>query len=225
MNPMEKRNMHAWRQSVLSGIDRQALPIMTHPGIDIIGKRVLDAITDGETHFRAIQAMSGLYPTAAATMIMDLTVEAEAFGCSVSFPEQEVPTVTGILAGDAAAVARLQIPDLTQGRVREYLKAAQLAATHIRNKPVLGGCIGPFSLAGRLFGMTEIMTAVFTEPETIMQLVEKCSRFILTYIHALKATGTNGIIMAEPAAGLLDEESCSIFSSAFIQTIVAEVQD
>jgi uroporphyrinogen decarboxylase len=41
----------------------------------------------------------------------------------------------------------------------------------------------------------------------------------------LKKTGINGIIMAEPAAGLLDESLCDTFSSSFIKKIVADCQD
>jgi uroporphyrinogen decarboxylase len=41
----------------------------------------------------------------------------------------------------------------------------------------------------------------------------------------MKKIGLNGVIMAEPAAGLLDELSCNRFSSAFIKQIVEKVQD
>jgi uroporphyrinogen decarboxylase len=218
-------NMESWRKQVLESPGRLAIPIMTHPGIDIIGKSVLDAVTDGETHFRAIQALDHVYPSGAATIIMDLTIEAEAFGCTISFHENEVPAVTGRLVKDFNSVQALQIPQLNAGRVQQYLTASRLTAKGIQNKPVFGGCIGPFSLAARLFDMTEIMTAVFIEPETVQVLTEKCSAFIKEYVLAMKATGVNGIIMAEPAAGLLDEASCETFSSAVIRRIVTEVQD
>ena len=57
---------------------------MTHPGIELIGKRIVDAVTDGETHFKAVEALARHFPrTAASTTIMDLTVEAEAFGANL----------------------------------------------------------------------------------------------------------------------------------------------
>lgn len=58
---------------------------------------VRDAVTDGQVHYNAIKALSEKYPTAAATVIMDLTVEAEAFGAEIVFPENEVPSVVGRL--------------------------------------------------------------------------------------------------------------------------------
>ena len=218
-------NMNTWRSNLMACDQRCALPIMTHPGIELIGKKVLDAVTSGEVHYQAIKALDRLYPAAGCTMMMDLTVEAEAFGCPVTFSDHEVPTVAGRLVHDRRSVTDLKVPSLTTGRIPEYLKAAKLAATGITDRPVLGGCIGPFSLAGRLFGMTEIMTELFLEPGAIRILVEKCAAFVLDYAHEMKKCGLNGIIMAEPAAGLLDESLCDSFSSAFIRDIVAALQD
>ena len=65
----------------------------------------------------------------------------------------------------------------------------------------------------------------YHNPETAAHLLRKCSDFILRYCMALKATGVNGIIMAEPAAGLLSNDDCRDFSSAYIKTIVDKVQD
>ena len=41
----------------------------------------------------------------------------------------------------------------------------------------------------------------------------------------LKETGVNGVIIAEPAAGLVSNEDCSSFSSTYISRIVEELQD
>lgn len=41
----------------------------------------------------------------------------------------------------------------------------------------------------------------------------------------MKETGVNGVIIAEPAAGLVSNEDCSSFSSTYISRIVEELQD
>lgn len=204
---------------------RVALPIMTHPGIEYIGKTVREAVTDGQTHFEAIKALAERYPSAASTVIMDLTVEAEAFGAKILIPEEEIPTVTERLVSDAASVEALQVPSLDAGRVPEYLKANRLAAEAITDRPVLAGCIGPFSLAGRLYDMSEIMVAIYIEPDVIMSLLEKCAAFLIDYCKALKATGVAGVVMAEPAAGLLSDEDHMVYATPYIQQIVQAVQD
>lgn len=217
--------MNKFAEQLLDSEKRIAIPIMTHPGIEAIGKRVIDAVTDGDVHYQAIRNVTETYDTAACTVIMDLTVEAEAFGCTISMPEHEVPSVTGRLVYDAETVDKLQIPSLSAGRVPEYLKANRLAIENIQDKPVLSGCIGPFSLAGRLYDMSEIMVGIYIEPDVIQTLLEKCTTFILHYCQELKRLGATGVIMAEPAAGLLSDEDCMSYSTVYVKQIVEAVQD
>ena len=217
--------MNKFAKQLLDSEKRIAIPIMTHPGIEAIGKRVIDAVTDGDVHYQAIRNVTETYDTAACTVIMDLTVEAEAFGCTISMPEHEVPSVTGRLVYDAETVDKLQIPSLSAGRVPEYLKANRLAIENIQDKPVLSGCIGPFSLAGRLYDMSEIMVGIYIEPDVIQTLLEKCTTFILHYCQELKRLGATGVIMAEPAAGLLSDEDCMNYSTVYVKQIVEAVQD
>lgn len=205
--------------------ERIAIPIMTHPGIEAIGKKVVDAVTDGEIHYQAIRHVTETYDTKACTVIMDLTVEAEAFGCTISMPEDEVPSVTGRLVYDEESVNNLQIPSLAAGRMPEYLKANRLAVENIKDKPVLSGCIGPFSLAGRLYDMSEIMVGIYIEPDVIKTLLDKCTAYITAYCRELKAIGATGVIMAEPAAGLLSNEDCQEYSTVYVRRIVEAVQD
>ncbi len=217
--------MKKWIDAVMASEKRIALPIMTHPGIEYVGKTVREAVTDGEVHFAAIKALAERFPSAASTVIMDLTVEAEAFGAKILIADEEIPTVTERLVSDAASVEALQVPSLDAGRVPEYLKANRLAAEQISDRPVLAGCIGPFSLAGRLYDMSEIMVAIYLEPDVIMALLDKCTAFLVDYCKALKATGVAGVVMAEPAAGLLSNEDHQMYATPYIKQIVDAVQD
>ncbi len=217
--------MAEWIQQIITEKKRVAIPVMTHPGIEMIGKTVRDAVTDGEVHYQAIQALDEKYPAAASTVIMDLTVEAEAFGATIVSPEHEVPTVDGRLLSDEAAIEALQVPGIDQGRVPEYLKANRLTAANIHDKPVLAGCIGPYSLAGRLYDMSEIMMLIYINPDAANTLLQKCTDFLISYAKALKETGVDGIVIAEPAAGLLSNEDCQNYSSVFVKQIVDAVQD
>ena len=198
---MGKLNMKEWISQTIQRKETIAIPIMTHPGIEFIGKTVHDAVTNGQVHYEAIKALCDKYPAAAATVIMDLTVEAEAFGAEIIFPKNEVPSVSGRLLADEAAIEKLEVPALNKGRIPEYLKANMLTARNVTDRPVFAGCIGPYSLAGRLYD------------------------FITRYCMALKATGVNGVIMAEPAAGLLSNEDCLQYSSLFVKEIIEKVQD
>lgn len=217
--------MNKFIKQLLDSDKRIAIPIMTHPGIEAIGKKVFDAVTNGEVHYQAIRNVTETYNTAACTVIMDLTVEAEAFGCTISMPEHEVPSVTGRLVYDEESVNRLQVPSLSVGRMPEYLKANRLAIENIKDKSVLSGCIGPFSLAGRLYDMSEIMVGIYIEPDVIKTLLDKCTAYITAYCKELKSLGATGVIMAEPAAGLLSNDDCQEYSTVYVKQIVEAVQD
>lgn len=218
-------NMKNWMSQAMESPRRLAIPIMTHPGIELSKLKVIDAVTNGRHHFEAIKQLNETYPPDACTVIMDLTVEAEAFGAEIVFPEDEVPSVIGRLVTDYASVQNLQIPSLDKGRLPEYLKANRLTAEYLKDKPLFGGCIGPYSLAGRLYDMTELMMTAYTEPETATLLLDKCTKFIINYCQAIKEAGANGVIIAEPAAGLLSNEDCKLYSSRYVQQIVDTVQD
>jgi len=218
-------NMKEWISHIIEMKERVAIPIMTHPGIEYLGRTVKEAVTDGDIHAEAIKVLNNLYPSAACTVIMDLTVEAEAFGAEVIFPDNDIPTVTGRLVGDFQSVQQLEAPNMTKGRLQEYILANKLTADSIKDKPVLGGCIGPFSLAGRLYDMSELMMACYTEPETAKLLLSKCSSFLENYCLELKKQGIQGVVIAEPASGLLSNEGCKEFSSEYIKPVIETLQD
>lgn len=217
-------NINQWTKEITRDPMRYTIPIMTHPGIEIIGSSVKEAVQDGQVHARAIKTLSDMFPSKAATVIMDLTVEAEAFGCTIEFPQNDMPHILGRLV-DSSGIEDLQVPSLSAGRIPQYLEACRLAVEAIRDKPVFAGAIGPFSLAGRLFDMSEIMVACYMEPEAIALLLDKCTQLILAYCTELKRTGCAGVIIAEPAAGLLSGEDCMQFSSVYIKQIVDALQD
>lgn len=219
-----KIDMKNWIASVIASPQRVAVPIMTHSGIELLGHTVNDAVTNGEVHYQAIKVLSEKYPSEASSVIMDLTVEAEAFGAEIYFSENEVPSVVGRLVSTPEEIEKLEIPSLDTARLPEYIKANRLVAAEA-TKPVLAGCIGPYSLAGRLYDMSEIMMAMYIDPDSIKLLLSKCTEFITKYCQALKEAGANGVLIAEPAAGLLSNDACMEFSSLYVKQIVDKVQD
>ena len=93
------------------------------------------------------------------------------------------------------------------------------------DRPILAGCIGPFTLAGRLYDISEIMVGIYLEPDAIKMLLDKCTQFLVAYVEEMKKLGAAGIFMAEPAAGLLSDEDCRTFSSEYVKRIVDVLQD
>ena len=51
---MGKLNMKDWIDQTIQNKKTIAIPIMTHPGIELIGKSVHDAVTNGQVHYLSL---------------------------------------------------------------------------------------------------------------------------------------------------------------------------
>jgi uroporphyrinogen decarboxylase len=206
---------------VLESTTRLALPIATYPGLALTGDTVSDIVTSPDAQFRAQVALRERHGSPFVLSAMDLSAEAEAFGATVALSDHEIPTVTGRLIVDAEQAARLAIPQPGEGRTQVSLETVRQLAKLPGAPFVFAGCIGPFSLAARLVGVSEALEMTATEPELMHTLLEKSTAFLAAYIAAFRAAGANGVIMAEPAAGLLSPKSLSAYSSKYVRQIAA----
>ena len=109
----------------------------------------------------------------------------------------------GSIIKDEDDAQALQVPEVGAGRSGIYVDAIARVCEMITDRPVLAGVIGPFSLAGRLLDVSEAMIYCYDDPDMVHVVLEKASEFIKNYILAFKAAGANGVVMAEPLAGLL----------------------
>lgn len=203
---------------------RRALPILSFPAVARMGVTVEDLVKSAELQAQAMAVIARETDTPAAISLMDLSVEAEAFGASVRFHVDEVPAVTGCLIEDLEGAQALAVPDPALGRTGLCAQAIALAKARIKDKPVLAGIIGPFSLAGRLMDVTEIMYACYDEPETVHLVLEKATAFLIAYGRNLIRAGADGIVMAEPLAGILSPDLMEEFSAPYVAQLVQALQ-
>lgn len=220
-----ERNMKQWLTDYINAPVKKAMPILSFPGVQIIGHTVDELVRSGELQAQCMKAIADRFDTGAAFSLMDLSVEAEAFGAPVVYSEDDVPTVNGTLITDEEGAEELKIPAVGDGRTGECVEGIRRASELITDRPVLAGIIGPYSLAGRLLDMTEIMILCYEEPEMVETVLEKATEFLIEYAKAFKAAGANGICMAEPAAGLLSPNLIDEFSSPYVQKVREAVED
>ena len=203
----------------------KAMPVLSFPGVQIIGHTVDELVKSGELQAQCMKAIADRFDTGVAFSLMDLSVEAEAFGAPVHYSEDDVPTVHDTLIHDEDEAEALQVPKVGDGRTGECVEGIRRACELITDRPVLAGIIGPYSLAGRLLDMTEIMILCYEEPEMVETVLEKATEFLIEYAKAFKEAGANGVCMAEPAAGLLSPNLIDEFSSPYVQKVREAVED
>ena len=220
-----KRNMKQWLEEWKTSPIKKAFPILFFPATQLVKKTVKELISSSGNLAEGMKLVAERVDSAAAISLMDLSVEAECFGSPIVFSESEVPTVKGSIITEPEEVEELQIPAIGTGRTGIYVDAVRKASELIVDRPVFAGMIGPYSLAGRLLDVTEIIYFCYDEPEMVMALLDKVTQFLISYGKAYKETGANGIMIAEPLAGMLSPEMEATFSAPFMKRIVEALQD
>lgn len=210
--------------SAARGGARRALPILSFPAAPKLGATVETLVKSAELQARAMELVAHETETLAAVSLMDLSVEAEAFGAQVRFTPDEVPAVTGRLVSDEDEAKALMVPNLSAGRASLCVEAVRTAKARILDKPVLAGIIGPYSLAGRLMDVTEIMYACYDKPETVHIVLEKATQYLLSYGRAMRDAGADGILIAEPLAGILSPDLAEEFSVPYVRRMIDALQ-
>lgn len=73
-------------------------------------------------------------------------------------------------------------------------------------------------------GVADAMVYCLEEPDMVHVVLEKVTRFLTEYINAYKEVGTNGVLMAEPLAGILSPDLEKEFSGQYVKRIVEATQ-
>lgn len=220
-----KRDMKQWMKDVVDAPVKRAVPVLSFPAIQLMGITVRELISSSDAQAKGMKLVADRVPTGASVSLMDLSVEAECFGSQIRFSDDEVPTVVGSVVSSLEEVEALSVPAVGAGRTGIYIEAIQKAVDLIQDRPVFAGVIGPFSLAGRLMDVTEAMIYCYEEPEMVAALLDKVTDFLIAYCKAYKEVGANGVVMAEPLAGLLSPALAEEFSAPYVKRVVDAVQD
>lgn len=228
-----KMNMEQWTKELLEAPVKKAIPVLSFPSIQLLDITVRDLISDSVLQAKGMKAVADRTPKAGGSVsLMDLSVEAECFGAPIRVADDEVPTVVGSVLDTEidedermAQAEAMEVPEIGAGRTQIYIDAIAKAVDKITDRPVFAGVIGPFSLAGRLMDVTSSMIYCYDEPDMVHIVLEKATEFIINYINAYKAVGANGVVMAEPLAGLLSPMLAQEFSGDYCKKIVEAVRD
>lgn len=220
-----KRDMKAWLEELKAAPAKKAMPVLSFPAIQLMGVSVKELISDSDLQAKGMALVAQRVDSAASVSLMDLSVEAECFGAQIRVSDEEVPTVIGQVVSTEEEAQALAIPEVGACRTGLYLDAIKKAAGLITDRPVFAGVIGPFSLAARLLDVTEVMIDCYEEPDMVHIVLDKVTQFLCAYCQAYKEAGANGVVLAEPVAGLLSPALAEEFSGPYVKRIVDAVQD
>lgn len=219
-----KRNMKKWAAELIAAPVKKPLPLLSFPCVQLMDVTVQQLVNDSTLQAKGMKLVADRVPASAAVSLMDLSVEAEAFGASIHVSEDEVPTVVGAIVSEEEQADALAVPAVGTGRTGLCVEAIRQAALEITDRPVLAGVIGPYSLASRLMDVSETMIYCYDEPDMVHTVLEKCTDFLIGYCRAFREAGADGVVMAEPLAGLLSPGLAKEFAHPYAQKLVEAVQ-
>lgn len=218
-------NMKQWLEDLKAAPVKKAMPVLSFPSIQLLDIGVKELISSSDMQSKGMKLIADRTNAAASVSMMDLSLEAEAFGSAIRVSDDEVPTVIGHIVESQEQADALQVPEVGAGRTSIYIEAIGKACKLITDRPVFAGVIGPFSLAGRLLDVSEAMIYCYDDPDMVHTVLTKVTDFLIRYIRAYKEIGANGVVIAEPLAGLLSPALNDEFSVPYVKRIVDELQD
>lgn len=217
-------NMTTWFSELLKKRVKKALPFLSSPAAGLLGVTVRELIESSELQAEGMKAVADRVDLPASFSLMDLSVEAEAFGSTILVTEHEVPTVVGRIIDSAEDAKMLKVPDVGVARTGLYIEALEKAVSLIDDRPVFAGMSGPYTLAALLQGVSKAKNLCYENPDMLRAVLEKCTAFLTAYARAFKNVGAAGIVIAEPLAGMLSPALNRTFSVPYLAQIIRGVQ-
>lgn len=172
------------------------VPLMASAAARLMQAPPRDVYGDAGVMAKTLRDCQALFAYDAVVVFPDLTLGAEALGCTLEWPDDGPPSVAGSLASFEALHALPEGSMAAGGRMPAALDAAgQLVETVGRGCAVLGALTGPVTLA-RLALSPEAL-----DDETGARAIERLAAENLTAARAFFERRVDGVVVLDPDLG------------------------
>jgi uroporphyrinogen decarboxylase len=203
------------------------IPLLGAPGIKLSRTTLKENLTDWSIQLKTIRLLMERFQPDGVFPFMDLTVEAEALGSEINFPEYGNPYVTGhfIETEDDLKVIQSRYKGLS-GRMPVFIKVVEKLAKDYSNFSIIKGAyaIGPFTLAGQMMGISKLCMNVILNAGLAHKLIEFTTKVIKDYIKAFLDAGAEIVAILEPSAVMLSPDQFDEFSGKYLSYLVKELK-
>lgn len=176
------------------------------------GYPVSDLLRDGNLQAKSQLAALQCFKYDGVFTCMDLTVEAEALGASITFPQADFPYVSNYPAETPSAIFDLEMSSIKGTRLLTFVNAIEQLVNRVGQSHLVSTyIIGPFTLAGHLIGVESLLEHAIEDPELTKKIVSYCREVLEPLVEAYISAGTHNVVILEPTA------SSSIISPKFFE--------
>lgn len=143
---------------------------------------------------------------------MDLTVEAEALGLEINFPDNDTPSVIehSIKTHELFTKLKNNCKEF-YGRMPIFIDVVKRLKEKV-DTTIGAYVIGPFTLGGEMNGVNDFLLNTIIDPEFVEEIICFNTVIISKYANALFSAGADTVCVLEPTAMMLSSDMYETFS-------------
>lgn len=205
---------------------------ITETGINKLGYKFAGIHLDAKQMAATASTTYKLFGYECGVVPVDLCVEAEALGCMINvYPHAEgilYPTIKEKLIHNEAEMDSLNIPDdfSEKGRIPLMREAIGMLKADIGNVVAVGSYVlGPFTLAGQIMELNDLLKLSFKKADKVAKLLDVCADAVILAAKEYEKAGVDYITVREMGA-TSDVLSPRVFKSLILpplQKVIREI--
>jgi len=180
---------------------------VTETGINQLGYRFAGIHLDAKQMADTAASTYKLFGYECGVVPVDLCVEAEAMGCVINvYPHADgiiYPTIKEKLIHNEAEMDTIKIPEgyAGKGRIPLIMDAIRLMKADIGNDVAVGSYVlGPFTLAGQIMELNDLLKLSFKKADKVAALLDICADAIIMTAKEYEKAGVDFITVREMGA-------------------------
>lgn len=187
------------------------LPIFTNPVARSLGLSKYQLTHDSTAHKLVLDHIMKNHLFHYAVMVMDVTLEPEAFHVTLETDGFNLPKITKCIAPES-----ITLPTTYPRRTLEYIQTAK----NITEYPVLATITGPFTIASLVLGFNKTKELLKNDRKTLIHVIEIIYKYQQRYCKDLQDAGVRGFFICEVMAGFITWSECDRFSTKYINKLI-----
>jgi len=221
-------DMNEWINSTLRDKALRFMPLWFYPEAAQGNRHIGELLEkrDAASVAAIISEIADAYDGISALILpIDITVDPEAFGCSVMYAPDAPPLVAGAVVGKhGEGFDQLRDPGPHTPRQDFCYDVVRLAKDRVPEKPLFANLLAPFTLACSLMKLVDAMASVKKNADMMHDLLEICLKHAVVRAEAFKEAGADGLILNDMAGSIIQPRFNAEFSLPYVRRFVEAVQ-
>ncbi|MGV9103216.1 MAG: uroporphyrinogen decarboxylase family protein [Promethearchaeia archaeon] len=203
------------------------LPLVGLLSARLSNESTLELLRNPDVQARALLHSMQQFDYDGVFTVMDLTVEAEALGAEIEYTSDRFPYVSAHPLTDLSEVSDLSIYSAEKNRLSVFVEVTRklrqnIGTTHLVSSYV----VGPFTLAGQLFGVGTILERTVDDSESVKACIQDCALLLEPYVNDLIEAGAHNIVILEPTASnnVISPEYFEEYCSPYVRNMIESIK-